>query len=99
MEWFEIIHIRLFSQKESEEALKAFSRLRAPDIKGAVKGMKLLQDVGLDTDLRIIIWWQDKIADLAKSRFGLQLAAAFAKFGRIHHTVCRECKTSERSDS
>ena len=61
--------------------------------------MKLLQDVALDTDLRIIIWWQDKMADIAKSRFGLQLAAAFAEFGRIHHIVCRECKPSDRSGS
>lgn len=97
MEWFEIIHIRLFTQKDREAAILAYSKLHLPDVKEAVKGMKLLQDVVLDTDLRIIIWWQDKITDITKSGFGMQLAAAFAEFGRIHHTVCRECKSPERS--
>ena len=34
MEWFEIIHIRLFSQKDTEAAMRAFSRLDVPDVKG-----------------------------------------------------------------
>ena len=97
MEWFEIIHIRSFSQKDREAVMKAFSELRFPDFKGAISSMKLLQDVLLDTDLRIIIQWQGNIVAKTKSVFGIQLAAAFTEFGRIHHIVCRECETYQRS--
>ena len=97
MEWFEIIHIRSFSQKDRETVMQVFSELRVPDFKGAVGSMKLLQDVLLETDLRIVIQWQGNLVAKTKSVLGLQLAAAFTEFGRIHHIVCRECKTEQRS--
>ena len=97
MDWFEIIHIRLFSRKEQEAALSAFSQLCLPGVRGAAKSIKLLEDVLLDTDLRIVIQWHGNISERAKSVLGLQLAAAFAEFGRIHHIVCRECNVPERS--
>ena len=97
MEWFEIIHIRSFTGKDWEAAMQVFSQLRLPDVKGTLKSMKLLQDVLLETDLRIIIQWQGDIVAKGKSVFGTQLAAAFAEFGRIHHIVCRECEPCRRS--
>jgi hypothetical protein len=97
MEWFEIIHIRSFSQKDRQAVMQAFSELRFPDFKGAVSSMKLLQDVLLETDLRIVIQWQGNIVAKTKSVFGMQLAAAFKEFGRIHHIVCRECDILKRS--
>ncbi len=96
MEWFEIIHIRLFSERDRQVAVNAFSQLGLPDFKGAVKSMKLLQDVVLETDLRIMIQWQGKTIEKAKSELGMQLAAAFAEYGRIHHIVCKECTTINR---
>jgi hypothetical protein len=93
MEWFEIIHIRLFSEKDRQMAVNAFSQLGLPDCKGAAKSIKLLQDVVLETDLRIMIQWQGKIIEKAKSELGMQLAAAFSEFGRIHHIACKECTT------
>jgi len=97
MEWFEIIHIRLFSQKERKAAMQAFSQIGLPDLRDAMKSVRLLQDVLLDTDLRIVIQWHGKISKKAKSVLGLQLAAAFSEFGRIHHIVCKECTLLERS--
>ena len=97
MEWFEIIHIRLFSRRDRQAAVNAFSQLGLPDLKGAIKSMKLLQDVLLENDLRIIIQWQGKLADKAKSVLGMQLAAAFSEFGRIHHIVCKECAANKGS--
>ena len=97
MEWFEIIHIRLFSRRDRHAAVNAFSQLGLSDLKGAIKSMKLLQDVLLETDLRIIIQWQGKIAGKAKSVLGMQLAAAFSEFGRFHHIVCKECAANKGS--
>jgi hypothetical protein len=97
MEWFEIIHIRLFSQRERQPAMNAFFQLGFPNLKGAVKSVKLLQDVLLETDLRIVIQWRGKISEKAKSVLGVQLAAAFAEFGKIHHIVCKECAIANRS--
>lgn len=97
MDWFEIIHIRLFSQKEKEAVLNAFSQLGSLDVRGAAKSIKLLQDVLLDTDFRIVIQWHGNIAEKAKSVLGIQLATAFTEFGRINHIVCKECTISERS--
>ena len=97
MEWFEIIHIRSFSRMDVEAAMRAFSELRFPDVKKGLRGMKLLQDVLLDADLRIVIQWQGDVLAKAKSVFGMQLAAAFAEFGRIHHIVCKECDICKRS--
>jgi hypothetical protein len=97
MEWFEIIHIRSFSRKDREAVMQVFSELRVPDFKNAVADMKLLQDVLLETDLRIVIQWQGNLVAKTKSVLGMQLAAAFKEFGRIHHIVCRECKTDQRS--
>ena len=101
MEWFEIIHIRLFSPKERQEAIRAFSQIGLGGLRDAMKSIGLLQDVLLDTDLRIVIqWhgqWHDKIREKAKSVLGLQLAATFSEFGRINHIVCKECTIPERS--
>jgi hypothetical protein len=97
MEWFEIIHIRSFSKNDREAIMQLFSELRVPEFKGAVGSMKLLQDVLLETDLRIFIQWQGNRVEKTKSVLGLQLAVAFTEFGRIHHIVCRECKTDQRS--
>ena len=97
MDWFEIIHIRLFSRKEKTAALNAFSQLGSLDVRGATKSIRLLQDVLLDTDFRIVIQWNGNIAEKAKSVLGIQLASAFNEFGRINHFVCKECTISERS--
>ena len=97
MDWFEIIHIRLFSQKERQAAMQAYSQMSLPDLRDALKSVRLLQDVLLDTDLRIVIEWHGKVTKKAKSVLGLQLAAAFTEFGRINHIVCKECTISERS--
>lgn len=97
MEWFEIIHIRLFSRKERRAAVKAFFQLSFANLEGALRSVRLLQDVLLETDLRIVIQWQGKMATKAKSVLGVQLASAFAKFGRIHHVVCREYLSPKRS--
>ena len=98
MDWFEIIHIRLFSQKETKAALNAFSHLGSLDVRGAAKSIRLLQDVLLDTDFRIVIQWHGNIAKKAKSVLGIQLANAFTEFGRINHFVCKECTIPERSN-
>ena len=45
MDWFEIIHIRLFSLKEKKAAFSAFSQLGSLDVRGAAKSIRLLQDV------------------------------------------------------
>lgn len=97
MDWFEIIHIRLFSPKEKKAALNAFSQLGSLDVRGAAKSIKLLQDVLLDTDFRIVIQWHGNIAEKAKSVLGIQLATTFTEFGRINHFVCKECTLSEGS--
>jgi hypothetical protein len=97
MDWFEIIHIRLFSQKELQAAMQAYSQMSLPDLRDALKRVRLLQDVLLDTDLRIVIEWHGKATQKAKSALGLQLASAFNEFGRINHIVCKECTISERS--
>jgi len=95
MNLFEVIHIRSFSTKDREAAMRAFADLRFLDSKGTIQGMKLLQDVLLETDLRVIIQWQRETIEKAKSALGIQLAAAFTEFGRVHHFVCRECDVSE----
>lgn len=97
MDWFEIIHIRLFSQKERQAAMQTYSQMSLPDLRDAMKSVRLLQDVLLDTDLRIFIEWHGKVTKKAKSVLGLQLAAVFTEFGRINHIVCKECTISERS--
>ena len=97
MDWFEIIHIRLFSQNEKKAALNAFTQLGPLDVRGAAKSIRLLQDVLLDTDFRIVIQWHGDIAEKAKSVLGIQLATAFNEFGRINHFVCKECTLPERS--
>ena len=97
MDWFEVIHIRLFSQKEKKAALNAFTQLGSLDVRGAAKSIRLLQDVLLDTDFRIVIQWHGDMVEKAKSVLGIQLATAFTEFGRINHFVCKECTLPERS--
>ena len=99
MKLFEIIHIRSFGPKDREAAMQAFRDLQFSDFKGAAMNMKLLQDVLIDTDLRIIINWHGKVIEKAKSALGVQLAAAFTEFGRVHHIICKECDISQRSHS
>jgi len=99
MNLIEIIHIRSFGPKDREAAMQAFRNLQFPDFNRAVMSMKLLQDVLLDTDLRIVIQWQGKVIEKAKSALGVQLAAAFTEFGRVHHIICKECDLYRRSHS
>jgi hypothetical protein len=77
--------------------MEAFSQLAIPDLKGMLKSIKLLQDVLLENDIRIVIQWKVRISEKAKSVLGVQLAAAFGEFGKINHVVCRECAIPKRS--
>ena len=97
MEWYEIIHVRLFNRKDMEAALGIFSQLKLPVFSEGIKAIKLLQDTFLDNDLRILIQWKDGCIEKAKSDFALHLAAALGKFGRIHHIVCKELINKNRS--
>ncbi len=96
MDLFEIIHIRSFGPKDREAAMQAFENLQFSNFNRAAMSMRLLQDVLLDTDLRIIIKWHGKVIEKAKSALGVQLAAAFTEFGRVHHIICKECDMSRR---
>ncbi len=95
MEWYEIIHIRLFNRKDREEAMSVFSQLNFPKFNKGIKAVKLLQDIFLDNDLRILIQWQ-KGDENAKSIFGLHLVALLERFGRIHHIVCKELSVEKK---
>lgn len=87
MEWYEIIHIRLFSGKYKEEAMSVFSQLKLPKLAKGIKTIELLQDILMNNDFRILIRWENDRNGNMKSTFGRHLAATLERFGRVHHTV------------
>lgn len=87
MDWVEILHLRAYSKKESEEAVAAFNQLTLSEREKGVPSMVLLRDIALESDLCILIQWRGERPRKGKSPLGLQMASAFSEFGGIYHSV------------
>ena len=91
MDWLEIIHLRSHSAKERDEALTAFNNLLPPERNASLEKIMLFQNRYVANDLSIYIFRRSQTGEVAKSPLGLQLAAGFAEFGQINHSVWAPC--------
>ena len=87
VEYFELVHLRAYSQADSNTAFEAFHHLTFPDKEKGFGDITLLRDIVLDSDLCICIRWHGGVPGGGKSPLGIQLAAAFSGFGKIDHTM------------
>lgn len=93
MDWLEIIYLRSHTEREKESAMAAFRHLLPPARNAALKKIVLFQNRQVATDLSIYIFWRGRASGVQKSPLGLQLAAAFADFGQINHSVWTHAAT------
>ncbi len=70
MECFEIVHLRSYSQADSNDAIEAFHQLTFPDKEKAFEDITLLRDIILDNDLCICICWHGVDSGKGKESFG-----------------------------
>jgi hypothetical protein len=91
MDRIETIQVRPFRPSNREEAIAAFGRLSLPEPSEGLRRVLLLQDTILD--LCIVLNWRSDVLTVEKSPLGIQLASAFAEFGRIDHTVWSNAQT------
>lgn len=85
MDWVEIIALRSFRRPETDKAIAAFHGIAAVTQEVGLKGIHLLQNLAIENNLSIFIFWQGAAPATGKSQLGVRLAAAFAEFGQIHH--------------
>ena len=57
MNWIEIIQLRAYSQQERDAARAAFQEMTLPDRESGLGDIYLFRNMGLDTDLCILIYW------------------------------------------
>lgn len=89
MDIVEQIRLRVYSPPDKDAAIAAFHQITLPEREKGFECMHLLNELSFAGDLCIFIHWQ-KTARLSlkgKSPLGIQLAAAFSKFGRINHSI------------
>ena len=87
MEYFEIVHLRSYSQSHSNDAIEAFHQLTFTDKEKGFEDITISRDIILDNDLCICIRWHSGTPERGKSPLGLQSAAAFSGFGKINHST------------
>lgn len=87
MEWIEMVHLRSYSQSDRDQAVAAFHQLTLMDQETGLIDIILLRDIALENDLCICVHRNGELSGRGKSPLGLQLAAAFAEYGHIHHSV------------
>ena len=86
MDWIETIEVRSYRWPETQKAIARFKQISKAFKEKGVREIQLLQSLAIDNDLNISISWEGDAPTTGKSRLGLQLAAAFAEFGQIHHS-------------
>lgn len=67
VEYFELVHLRAYSQADSNDAVEAFHQLTFPDKEKGFEDITLLRDIILDSDLCICIRWHGGIPGMGKS--------------------------------
>jgi len=89
--WIEIIQLKSHSRPDREAAVEAFGQLLNPEYEEGLGEITLFCSLDIESDLSIRIAWHSVMPQNRKSRLGLQLAAAFARFGHIYHSAWRQC--------
>jgi len=96
MKWKEIIHIRAFN---SDMKTRAFQEAVALDLESgneAPEGMDVLDGNNLDTEICIVLSWNNALEAPAKSWLGIALVQLFARFGWVSHSIWAHSKTITR---
>jgi hypothetical protein len=85
MDWIEIIELHAYRWPETQRAITAFKGITGANREEGLTDIHLFQSLAIENDLSIFITWQGSAPSGGRSRLGVQLAAAFAEFGQIHH--------------
>ena len=98
MDWLEIIELRSYRWPETEKAIAVFKGITTAIREKGLRDIHLFQSIAIENDLSIFITWQGNAPTGGKSRLGVQLAAAFAEFGQIHHCGWQNHGTLKKSN-
>ena len=92
MQWFEIIHIRAYTQASREQAIKEAGELTAAKAPGFLEAVTFWVRSDLETDVSILLFWSKNLERLTYSSVGLQIAEDFSRFGWVDHSVWMDPK-------
>ena len=85
MKWIEMIHIRSNSDGAREQIRSAFYELEHTEKPKFLLCFQLFQNLMVNDDLAVFLYWSSDVPRERTSTFGMNLASFFSEFGWINH--------------
>ena len=87
MDWIEIIKIRTSGKMEFMAALKLCGRVQHELRPKNTVSVHVCRHTVYQTDLSILLYWNQGMINPAKTGFGVQLSESLSRFGLVDHNV------------
>lgn len=87
MQWIELVIIRAVDGRQKQAVRRLINQLAADRQPDGLRSITLYRNAFVETDMCIHLQWKMKDREPAKSDLGIELAASFEEFGRVHHTI------------